>query len=150
MSKEKQTIEEVETKEIRLIVPQFINVTRSFSHKLVPENYGIEGHRFAPLDFFASYVSQLPIDTPPEVVKEESERLYQIARGDVESAIKRELEMMRNPDGLSAEELDKVAPFVKLISESKIDEATSEILKAKDDGYLNEKQLIFLRKLISK
>ena len=152
MIKENKTIkEEVKTvSEMRLITPQFVNITRSFSHKLVPENHGINGHRFAPLDFFASYGDVVPQEeATPERLLEVSERLYNMARTDVERSIKRELEAMSNPDELLTEDLNNVALFVKMIADGRLDEATSEILAAKDKNILNDKQLTFLRKLLS-
>ena len=124
---------------------KYINIVRSFSHKLVPENHGIEGHRFAPLDYFASYGLELPIDTSPEEIQKESNRLFELAKNDVENAIKNKLEELKAPKGLIQEELDNIASLVKLIVSGKKLEAEKSVNEIKSS--LGEKQLNFLRDL---
>ena len=135
---------------IQLVVPQYVNVTRSFSWKLVPENYGIEGHRYAPLDFFASYGDSIPKEeATPEKIAEVSQQLYDMAKHDVEEAISAKLKELTVPksDGMTTDDLDKVAPFMMMIAGgSTVEEVSEKIVAAKDT--MSEKQLDFLRNLI--
>lgn len=140
--------------EIKLIVPQFVNFTASYSHKFVPENFGIDGHRFAPFDFFQSYGSQVLIEeATSERLKEESDRLYRLAKADVENRIAeliKEIKVsLQTPveDAMTAEELDGVSVFIKMLATgSSKDEINTKIVSAKEQ--LNERQLAFLRNVI--
>lgn len=129
-----------------------ISITRSYAHKLVPENYGIEGHRFAPFDFFASYNhSNIPVkDATPEKIKEISDTLQALATGDVEGAVKSKLDELRDPkdnSALTAKDLDGVSPFVIMLTKGASEEEyTAAITSAK--GKLNDNQLNFLRNVL--
>lgn len=124
-------------------------ITRSYSHKLVPENHGIEGHRFAPLDFFASYGTEIPADSTLEFIKTESDRLYKLAKDDVERAIKETLEQLKNPaNSLSGDQLKVLSEIVQAWSDDVDKEIFTEMVnKIKDK--LDDKQLGFLRNLYS-
>ena len=115
---------------------------------MVPENHGIDGHRFAPLDFFASYGVELPIDTASEDVKEESRVLHEMAKADVEGAIAETIEGMKNPkdDKMDSEELDDIAIFVEMVARGEsLEEFEKKVIEMGDK--LNDKQLGFLRNL---
>ena len=137
-----------------LVVPQYINFTSSFSHKLVPENWGIEGHRFAPLDFFQSYNgSILATEATPERLREESDKLYRLAKADVENRIAETIKEMRialeSPadNALTSEDLNGVSDFVKMVAGGlKKEDINNKIVEVK--GKLNDRQLSFLRNLI--
>lgn len=121
--------------EIKLNIPQYISITRSFSRKVQVKQY-------EPADFFASYGEQVPIEeATPEKLKEVSDRLYSLAKNDVE----KEIENYSKTTSLSQEELDSIATFAKLIISGKKEEAEKLIGEWKDK--LNEKQLNFLRNL---
>lgn len=124
-------------------------ITRSYSHKLVPENHGIEGHRFAPLDFFASYGTEIPTDSAPEFIRSESDRLYNLAKNDVERAIKETLEQLKNPaNSLSGDQLKALSEIVQAWSSGvSKEEFTAMVNKIKDK--LDDKQMGFLRNLYS-
>ena len=99
---------------------QVVSLTRSFSHKLVPENYGINGHKFAPMDFFASYGDTLvKEEATPEKIKELSDKLHQMAKDAVESSVAEYVAMLRGdsetPTQLNADEL---APIADIIAEA--------------------------------
>lgn len=132
---------------IKLDIPQTISITRSYTHKLVPENHGIEGHRFAPMDFFASYNhDNIPLEeATPERLKEESNRLYELAKKDVEESYKTRLEELKAPKGLTQDELDGIVPFTTLIISGSKAEAQKMISEEKAN--LSERQLEFLRNL---
>lgn len=141
--------------EMTLIVPQYINMTSSYSHKLVPENYGIEGHRFAPLDFFQSYNSSvLASEATPERLREESDKMYRLAKADVENRIaemvkelKTALETPVGDNALTADDLDGVSDFVKMVAGGlKKEDINNKIVEVKNK--LNDRQLSFLRNLI--
>ena len=141
--------------EIKLVMPQFISMTSSFSHKLVPENHGIEGHRFAPLDFFQSYNTQVSTEeATPERLKEESDKMYRLAKADVENRIAETVKEMRvaletpiGDNALTSEDLVGVAPFVKQLANGLTkDKINNGIVEVK--GSLNDRQLVFLRNLI--
>lgn len=140
---------------MKLVIPQYVSLTSSYSHKLVPENYGIEGHRFAPMDYFQSYNTQIPLEeATPERMKVESDRLYTLAKNDVESRISATLDELRGnidkPTGdgaMNTNELDGIVDFVKMLSTGvPKDEVSKAVVATKDS--LNEKQLAFLRNLI--
>ena len=131
---------------------KYISITRSYSHKLVPENHGIKGHRFAPLDFFASYHIDVPVDAKQEEIQTASDKMYELAKADVERAIAdtiKELEATED-DGLTQDELDQVAPFIKVMTDDKVEDPVGTfkmmVANAKDD--LNDKQLEWLRKYL--
>lgn len=137
-----------------LVVPQYVSMTSSFSHKLVPENHGIEGHRFAPLDFFQSYNSQvLTEEATPERLKEESDKLYRLAKADVENRIAETIKELKialeTPvdNALTTEDLDGVSIFVKMLATGQSKEAINEAIVSVKDK-LNENQLLFLRNFI--
>src|SRR3990167_2578257 len=141
--------------EMVLVVPQYINFTSSYSHKLVPENYGIEGHRFAPLDFFQSYNSSVTIaEATPERLKEESDKMYRLAKADVENRIAETIKELRialetpvGDNALTADDLDGVSDFVKMVAGGlKKEDINNKIVEIKDK--LNDRQLSFLRNLI--
>ena len=141
--------------EMNLVIPQYVSMTSSFSHKFVPENYGIDGHRFAPYDFFQSYNTQVPVgDATPERLREESDRMYRLAKADVENRIaelvkelKSTLETPVGDNALTSEDLSGVSVFVKMVANGSSKETINkEIVSMKDK--LNERQLSFLRNLI--
>lgn len=140
--------------ETKLVIPQYISMTSSFSHKFVPENYGIDGHRFAPFDFFQSYNSQVPVEeATSERLKEESDKMYRLAKADVENRIAELVKELRveleTPvdNALTAEDLDGVSGFVKMVATGiQKEEINRAIIEKKDK--LNENQLSFLRNLI--
>ncbi len=141
-----------------LIIPQYISMTSSYSHKLVPENHGIDGHRFAPLDFFQSYNSSvLTTEATPEKLKGESNRLYRLAKEDVENRIAETIEEMRAPknlidtavpasdaSNLSQEDLDIVAKYIKIVANGgSAEDFEKQVTTDKDK--LSVKQKDFLR-----
>jgi len=66
---------------------KYISVTRSYSRKIQLDNYGIPGHKYEPVDFFASYGREVPDETSSKDLQVVSEALYAMAKLDVENAI---------------------------------------------------------------
>ncbi len=135
---------------------QQINIVRSYSHKLVPENHAIEGHRFAPLDFFASYGEHLPSDSSDEDIRKMSDRLYGLAKGDVERAIQETLIELRREAGLptmpTSDELRDMKKLIEGIEKAENKgqlEDVKEAIKSQVDD-LNETQLEYLRNSVRK
>lgn len=125
---------------------KYINVVRSYSHKLVPENHGIDGHRFAPLDFFASYGGEMPVESSEEDLKTFSNRLYELAKSDVENAIKATLSELSSPksDSLSVEDLTTCAKYIKIATNGGSGEEFEKAVAA-DKDKLSDKAKDFLR-----
>lgn len=126
--------------EIKLIIPSFHSITRSFSRK-------IQIKQFEPMDLFSSHNEQIPMeDATPEKIAEISDRLYNLAKEDVERDIKKYLSEPTK-DSMDSEDLDKIAIFVAMFKDGKNkEELNSAIVSVKDK--LNDKQLEFLRNLV--
>lgn len=134
--------------QIQLTIPQFHSVTRSYSKKVNLKLY-VPDHDFETVDFFASHNEQIPSGSSVEEISKLSQSLYELAKSDVESAIKTYLETLLTPksDGLSQDDLDAVSPFVKIISTGgSREEFEAEVVKNKNK--LSDKQLDFLRSFL--
>lgn len=133
-----------------------INLTASYAHKLVPENHGIEGHRFAPLDFFQSYNDSIDSSAPEEEIRALSAKLHRWAKEDVESRIAETIREMKKQLGIitdpTGEEYKQIAEYIVAIesatSEDAVKEVGENIKKEKDK--LTETQLEYLRHITRK
>ena len=136
--------------EIKMVIPQYISITRSFSQKVNPDNYGIDGEKYSPRDFFASIGDNIPSEeATPEKISEVSNRLYLLAKNEVEYAVEKYIEELKGskPHPLSGEELSAISEFVKMIAAgTNMDDVVAKITEVKDK--LNEGQLSFLRNLV--
>lgn len=121
-------------------------ISRSFSRKLVPENEGVNGYRFAPLDFWCSHSMELlGKDADDKKVKEVSEKLHELANRDVELAYSSKLAELRalKEIALTTEEIVGISTYMQAINNG----ATSdEMKKMIEKGKLSDKQVDFLRK----
>lgn len=140
------------TPEMKLIVPQYVEVTSSYSHKFVPENYGIEGHRFAPFDFFQALKENIAVEeaTPERRVKV-ANKLHDMCKDIVEARLATLLKELRGdvPQPISASDMEGIADLIKLIAEGvDLVEVSAKINEAKATRNLNDAQLEFLRNLV--
>ena len=126
--------------ELNLVVPQFHSITRSFDRKL-------QVKQFEPISVFSSHNEQIPIeDATPDRIAEVSARLFYLAKQDVETDINNYLNAPAE-DAFTQADLDKVAPFVKMLAlDIPKDDISKKIVEAKED--LSERQKVFLRNLI--
>ena len=123
-----------------------INITRSYSRKLVPENHDVNGYRFAPFDFFMAYGEELLAkEATPEKVKELSEKLHKQAHDDVERAYSNKLNELRSLKevGLNTEELTGISTHIQMINAGA---SSNELKVVIEKDKLNDKQVDFLRK----
>ncbi len=141
--------------EMKLVVPKFVSVARSFTQKINLANH-VKGHDYESVDFFASRSRELPeVEAKSEVVAKLSAEMYAEAKEEVERAITDYIRALKGETGEvvapTAEELTAIASWIAKINESNkdnIDKVAQEIAAIKDK--LNESQVVFLRQLVLK
>jgi len=124
-------------------------VTRSFTKKVNLGNHD-ENRQYESVDFFASHNESIPIEeATPEKIKEVSERLYQLAKSEVELAEIEYLNGIKNGKApiLTSNDIAQITDII-ILMESAV--TTADIQKAVDvinerKGILNKKQLDYLR-----
>lgn len=142
--------------EIKLVIPQFHNVTRSFTQKINLKNY-VTGHDYEMVDFFSSQSEAIPLEqATPEKIAEVSERLYQLAKKEVEDAVGAFIASLRNssdmPVQLNAAEMalisDIVAEANQATTKTKLTAVKAKATERKPQ--LSESQLQYLSSLFRK
>ncbi len=134
--------------EIKLIVPQTINITRSFSKKVNPSNYNISGHNYESIDFFASYGDQVPGDSTQEQMQKISNELYLLAKSDVEDAASGYIRDLKGtiPMKLTSKDIKEIAPIIQKIVDGDLKPGGVIHVENVD---LNSAQTYFLDKLLN-
>lgn len=141
--------------EIKLNIPQFHTVTRSFAKKINLEQH-IPGHKYEAEDFFASHNESIPVEeATPEKIKEVSEKLFALAVADVEAAMTARIRTLRAEQGISVEptgdELAQVSNFIDLIEKAKkVADLEDVVAQIKEEDWLNEIQKEYLRSIMRK
>lgn len=142
--------------EMKLIVPQFHSVTRSFTQKLNLKNY-VPGHDYEMVDFFSSQNESIPLeDATPEKIAEVSERLYQLCKKEVEDAVAGYIAQLRGasdmPVELSQAELAQISDIIAeasaVTTKTKLTAVKAKATERK--AQLNKGQLEFLASLFRK
>lgn len=141
-------IDVVDGNEYKMIVPQMVSITRSFTKKINLANY-VEGRQYESVDVFSSHNETIPLDeATPEKQNEVSNRLYEMAKADVERSITDYINSLKVEDGEyvapSAKELADIADLIKGLVDGK--ESSADDINARKDA-LSESQLKFLRTL---
>ena len=125
--------------EIKLNIPQFHTVTRSFSKK-------VQVKQFEPIEAFSSHSEQIPLnEATSEKIKEVSNKLFQMAQEEVETSCRNKLaeaESLKEV-GLSTEELTGISTHIQMINEGA---SSNELKVVIEKDKLNDKQVDFLRK----
>lgn len=131
---------------IKLNIPQYHVVSRSFSRKIQIEN-------FEPAEAFSSHGEQIPLEeATPEKIKEVSERLFGLCKVDVARDLAiavREAQIEKGESVVpTALEIAGIAEFIKELSDGGKDgvETVSKKIASKKDT-MSEIQLAFLRQL---
>ncbi len=104
---------------MQLTVPQFHSVTRSFTQKVNLKNY-VEGHDYEMVDLFSSHSEAIPVEEAnASTIKVLSDKLYSLAKADVEQGIKDYITRLQEPKEKDpimtltlAEELSGIADIV--------------------------------------
>lgn len=133
--------------QIKLVEPKYVTITSSYSEKVMLDNYGIEGQKYSPRDFFMSLNINIPQEeATSDRIRQEADKLNKQCMEIVKSHIENYIEGMKS-DSLSGDELKEIAPLIQMIAVGNdIDVAIGEITNRKDS--LNEKQLGFLRDMV--
>lgn len=142
--------------EIKLVVPQFHNITRSYSGKLNLSNY-LPGHDYESKDFFASHGESISMEeATPEKIKEVSDKLYKMAKVEVMIAEVDYLNELKRAAGITVEptgdEYKAISDIIVLFESATTSEdvkKASEMAKERKDK-LNDVQLEYLRTIARK
>ncbi len=142
--------------ELKLIVPKFVSITRSFAQKVNLANH-VKGHDYESVDFFASHNREIPeeLATPEETAKVSNE-LYLAAKAEVERSINDYLRSLKEDGGEvtapTTEELAAISPFIAEVMAAKTAEAIESVSQkiAAVKETLSGAQLKFLRQLVLK
>lgn len=140
---------------IRLVVPQFHSVTRSFSKKVNLERH-VPGFKYEAEDFFASHNESVPVEeATPEKIREVSRGLFALAKADVEESVAERIRELRKAAGVATQptgaDYDAIKDLIEGIETAASQEdlgAIVEKIKAHED--LSEDQKEYLRSIVRK
>ena len=141
---------------INLVIPQFHTITRSFTQKVNLANH-VKERSYESVDFFASHNEAIPLEEADlKKIKEVSDRLYDLAKQDVEEAIENYIRALKGeagvPTDINAKDLVKIKELVvevdDITTKTKLQAAKEKATKLKPD--LNENQLNYLARLFRK
>lgn len=86
-----------------------MKISRSYARKISHENYG--GMRFNMSDFFSCYDGELPDDATPEQQKELSNKLFELAKADVEESVKNQIKVINLEKQQWEKDQKELSPF---------------------------------------
>ena len=141
---------------ITLVPQQYHSITRSFSKKVNLELSVGGKHKYEAEDFFSSHNEAIPLEeATPERVKEISQRLYDLAKEDVEGAVASRVRELKERDGIAVQPIGSdygaigglIEGLEKATTKVEVD-AVVELIKARED--LTDTQKEYLRSVVRK
>ena len=140
---------------IELVTQQLHSITRSYAKKINLSNY-VPDKQYESLDLFSSHNEQLPQSATQEEITALSDRLFNMAKAEVEARATEVINELKRAAGITIEptgaEYAQVADIITMLESAVVSEnikSAVELVKERKDT-LNEVQLEFLRSVVRK